>query len=163
MSAKSTNILNKNKSLLFNIFSLGTSIFWITIIFQIKLQMFRAMALTSDLAYYSNMLFNTGHGKFLYSDFGFYHYGYTTFLCDHCSPSLGLLVPFYKIFPSSAHKRGLFVVFSTKGQQMFRTITGFTILREEFSGINITPSATYSAFLVFFEQVSLIGLWLFQK
>lgn len=84
----------------FNLISIGMSLAWFIILFTIKIHMYRAMMLTSDLAYYCNVLFNTNLEKFLYSDFAFFQFGFTTFLSDHFSPSLALLVPLYKLFPT---------------------------------------------------------------
>ena len=87
-------------SLVFTVLAVAISVIWFAVVLGLKLRMYYAMLLTSDLAYYCNVLYNTGWKQFLYSDFAYFQYGFKTFLSDHFSPSLGLLALIYQIAPS---------------------------------------------------------------
>ncbi|MBE1299625.1 MAG: DUF2079 domain-containing protein [Alteromonadaceae bacterium] len=55
----------------------------------------------ADIALYQNLLWNTNFdGLLFYSDFLFYEFGYRSYLTEHFSPTLTLLVPFYKLWSS---------------------------------------------------------------
>lgn len=100
MFAKFIIQIRNHPTRLFAAFSFSVSLAWFVILFKTKVHMYHSMMLTSDLAYYCNMLYNTMRGNFLYSDYGLFFYGFTTFLSDHFSPSIALLAPLYSIFPS---------------------------------------------------------------
>lgn len=87
-------------SLAFYILTAAISITWFMVLLQIQLHLYHTMFFTSDLAQWCNMLYNTGWGKFLYSDFEYLSDGFNTYLNHHFSPSLGLLAPIYWLLPS---------------------------------------------------------------
>jgi hypothetical protein len=68
--------------------------------------LFFSGTLTSDIAYYQNMLYNTGwsfsNGSFyfLYSQHDVQLWRSYTFLTEHFSPTLALLAPAYRLFPT---------------------------------------------------------------
>ncbi len=75
---------------------------WFGIILNIKLRLYEAFAYRGDLAYYSNILFNTNLNYFLYADFNLIRYNQTTFLNEHFAPTLALLAPLYQCFNTPA-------------------------------------------------------------
>ncbi len=85
-----------------NIFFISSFVF-IIIIFYIKYTLYLKGYVTSDIAYYANMLWNTNfYDKFLYSDYIYqlHPYKLKTFFYDHFTPTYTLLVPLYKLLPS---------------------------------------------------------------
>ncbi|MBF0171350.1 MAG: DUF2079 domain-containing protein [Nitrospinae bacterium] len=79
------------------------SFIFIVIVFYIKYTLYIKGYVTSDIAYYANMLWNTNfYNKLLYSDYIYqlHPYKLKTFFYDHFTPTYILLVPLYKLFPS---------------------------------------------------------------
>jgi uncharacterized membrane protein len=91
--------LHNLKYLLLRILAFLVSSYWFCRIMAIKFKLLSGFVLTSDIAYYGNMLYNTGWGQLLYTDFGVFRLGSTTFLTEHFAPTLVLLAPLYKLLP----------------------------------------------------------------
>ena len=85
--------------------ALTVGLIWLVIMIVIKVRQIDAGTLTSDIAYYENMLYNTGwsfsNGSFyfLYSAHDVMAHGSYTFLNEHFSPTFALLAPAYWLFP----------------------------------------------------------------
>ncbi len=84
--------------------ALAVSLAWAIPIAAVKIVLLRNFIQTSDIAYYENMLYNTGpdlsaktfHFLYAYRDVIYFHS--RTFLTEHFSPTFGLLAPFYQLF-----------------------------------------------------------------
>lgn len=75
-------------------------ILWSLIIGFLKYDLYRKQILTSDMALYPNVLWNTGlYGDVLYNKMLFDWYGYKTFLNEHFAPTILFLVPLYRLLP----------------------------------------------------------------
>lgn len=73
---------------------------WIVIIGVAKFDLYQKSILTSDMALYPNILWNTNfNGDILYNKMLFDWYGYKTFLNEHFSPTILLLAPLYALLP----------------------------------------------------------------
>lgn len=73
---------------------------WLVVIGFLKYDLYRKGILTSDMALYPNILWNTNfHGVILYNKMLFDWYGYTTALSEHSYFTLMLLIPFYRLLP----------------------------------------------------------------
>jgi len=79
---------------------LATVVFlWIIIMGFLKFDLYQKSILTSDMALYPNILWNTNlKGDILYNQMLFDWYGYKTFLNEHFSPTILLLVPLYALW-----------------------------------------------------------------
>jgi len=74
---------------------------WMVGMWMVKYDLLNKSYLTSDIALYSNIFWNTNfYDKFLYSDFIFHWHGYSSYLFEHFSPTLLLFAPLYHLFPS---------------------------------------------------------------
>ena len=103
MIKRKLTALSVNNSQILNKFFIVLSFSFIIIIFYIKYTLYLKGHVTSDIAYYTNMLWNTNlYDKFLYSDYIYqlHPYKLKTFFYDHFTPTYILLVPIYKLFPS---------------------------------------------------------------
>lgn len=80
------------------------SVVWLAPMIAIKVRLLNAFVLTSDLAYYENMLHNTGVDfseksvDFLFTYRDVIYHNSRTFLTEHFSPTFGLLAPIYQLF-----------------------------------------------------------------
>ncbi len=75
-------------------------ILWVAIIGYLKYDLYRKGILTSDMALYPNILWNTNlHGSIMYNKMLFDWYGYTTALNEHAYFTLLLLIPIYRLLP----------------------------------------------------------------
>jgi hypothetical protein len=78
---------------------------WLLAMAEIKLELIASGTLTSDIAYYENMLYNTGwsftNGSFyfLYTMHDVFTHQSYTFLNEHFSPTFALVAPLYRLFP----------------------------------------------------------------
>jgi len=74
-------------------------LFFLSTLF-IKFSYYRKSYLTSDIALYMNIFWNTDfHRHFLFTEYLHDLYGWRTFLKDHFAPSILLFVPLYKLLP----------------------------------------------------------------
>jgi len=87
------------------ILALFTGLAWLIVMVVIKIHLIDTGTLTSDIAYYQNMLYNTGWSVskgsfyFLFSVHDVMAHGSYTFLNEHFSPTLALLSPVFRVFP----------------------------------------------------------------
>ena len=69
-------------------------------ILYVKLSLFEKGYVTSDCAYYANMLWNTGGEKLLFAEYVKERFGGISYLNDHFSPTLVLLAIVYQFLPN---------------------------------------------------------------
>ncbi len=100
---------------------------WLVLLCVVKIRIMRMGALTSDIAYYENMLYNTGYSfskrsfDFLYTWYDLLTHGSPTYLTEHFSPTLALLAPGYWLFPNP--------LYLTVMQPLLSTLAGWGLYR----------------------------------
>ena len=81
-------------------------------LYLIKMESLERGFIIADIALYIDMLANTNllAGRFLPSVFFERYFNYPNFLCEHYSPTLGLVVPVFQMFPTAGLLLGLQVL-----------------------------------------------------
>jgi hypothetical protein len=81
------------------------AVIWLVPMLVLKLRLLDRFGLTSDIAYYANMLHNTGYDRgdgafrFLYTTYDVLRFMSGTFLTEHFSPTFALLAPLQWLLP----------------------------------------------------------------
>jgi uncharacterized membrane protein len=103
------------------------AVIWIIPMILIKLRLLDAFILTSDIAYYGNMLYNTGLDlqdrtfRILYTTHDVLRFSSTSFLTEHFSPTFALLAPLFQLLPNP--------LFLTVAQPILIAVAGMGLFR----------------------------------
>lgn len=143
------------------ILALAAGAVWLSYMIVLKVHLVGTGTLTSDIAYYGNMLYNTGwrfaNGSFyfLYSMYGVLAHGSTTFLTEHFSPTFGLLAPAYRLLPFPELLAVLQPVFIlTAGAGLYRLTQRLVAAHGLSPGYGLLPALVLTAYLFNYSNVA---------
>ncbi len=136
---------------------------WLVMLCAVKIRLLHADVLTSDIAYYENMLYNTGFSfsprsfDFLFTWYDLLTYGSPTYLTEHFSPTLAVLAPGYWLFPNPLFLTVMGPLCSTMaGWGLYRLTRRWFELNEAPPMLGLLPVFFQAVYLFNYSNISAV-------